>query len=121
MNYDKLIFTETASTGIVLTVDFSGIGELTVESESAGEVTWRRLTAPVKDVLQAKLVAAGFDSWQSEDLSPACWGLELFRNGKLAKHICGCSAVPEILRSILELCIALAENRSNHKLVQSAN
>lgn len=118
MNYDKLIYRKTTQPGIVLTVDFGGIGELTVASESAGEVTWRRLTTPVRDVLQAKLAACGFDSWQSEDALPVCWGLELFHNGQLAKRICGCNAVPEMIRSLLEFCTALAENRSKRRIAQ---
>lgn len=113
MKYDKLVFTESGRPGFVLTIDFGGIGELTVKSSSSGEVNWRRLTAPVKDILNAKISACGFESWSSEATIVPCWGVDFFgKDGKLAKRISGCMTVPDQIRSLLEFCVSLAENRS---------
>ena len=121
MTFDKLVYHESAGPdpGSVLTVDFGGIGELTVKSGFRGEVNWRRLTRPVLDVLRLKLEACKFEAWQDDYSAPemngAEWGLELFNGGKSVKQINGGSILPEnwdIFRSILELCGALAENRS---------
>ena len=120
MVFDKLVYHESAGTdpGSVLTVDFSGIGELTVRSVPRGEVNWRRLTRPVLDVLRMKLDACDFEAWGDDYSAPAAdgggWGLELFDGGKPVKRVSGGSVVPEqwpAFRSILELCGALAENR----------
>ena len=120
MVFDKLVYHESAGPdpGSVLTVDFGGIGELTVESGLRGEVNWRRLTRPLLDVLRSKLDASDFEAWDDEYSASAPdgfgWGLELFDGGKSVKQVSGGSAVPEqwtAFRSILELCDALAENR----------
>ena len=120
MTFDKLVYHESAGPdpGSVLTVDFSGIGELTVKSGLRGEVNWRRLTRPVLDVLRLKLDACEFEAWGNDDPAPetdgAGWGLELFNDGKSVKQVnCG-SVLPEqwaVFQSILDLCGALAENR----------
>ena len=121
MNFDKLVYRESGrpEQGSVLTVDFGGIGELTVRSGLRGEVNWRRLTRPVLDVLRLKLDACKFEAWRDDYSAPSPdgfgWGLELFDGGKPVKRISGCNAVPEqwpSFQSILELCSALAENRS---------
>ena len=120
MTFDKLVYRESAGpgTGSVLTVDFGGIGELTVASGIRGEVNWRRITRPVLDVLRAKLDACDFEAWSDDDSGPApdgsAWDLELFDGGKSVKQVSGGIAVPEqwhVFRSLLELCGALAENR----------
>ncbi len=121
MVYDKLVYHESAGAdpGSVLTVDFGGIGELTMRSAPCGEVNWRRLTRPVLDVLRMKLDACDFEAWRDEyDAASAAdgfgWGLELFDGEKSVKQISGGSTVPEqwpVFQSILELCGALAENR----------
>ena len=119
MNFDKLVYRESdrMDPGRVLTVDFGGIGELTLRSGRRGEINWRRITRPVLDVLRAKLDACDFGAWRDEYAAPAAdgpgWGLELFEDGKSVKRIRG-GAVPEqwpAFRSILDLCSALAENR----------
>ena len=120
MTFDKLVYRESAGpgTGSVLTVDFGGIGELTVESSFRGEVNWRRLTRPVLDVLRLKLDACEFEAWGNDDSAPekdgTGWGLELFNGGKSVKQVnCG-SVLPEqwaAFQSILDLCGALAEYR----------
>ena len=124
MNFDKLVYRESAGAdpGSVLTVDFGGIGELTLRSGVRGEVNWRRLTRPVLDVLRAKLDACDFEAWRDDYSGAAAdgpgWGLELFDGGKTVKLVCGSSALPEqwpVFRSILELCGALAENRSKRE------
>ena len=121
MTFDKLVYHESAGPdpGSVLTVDFSGIGELTVRSGLRGEVNWRRLTRPVLDVLRMKLAACDFEAWGNNDPAPEMngpgWELELFNGGKPVKRISGGGILPEqwpAFRSILELCGALAENRS---------
>ena len=123
MRFDKLVYRESTRTdrGNVLTVDFGGIGELTVRSGIRGEVNWRRLTRPLLDVLRAKLDACDFESWR--DVDPAQpeddfgWGLELFDGGKSVKALRGGRAAPEhwtAFRSILELCGELAENRGQN-------
>ena len=120
MTFDKLVYHEAGrpNPGSVLTVDFGGIGELTLKSVPGGEVNWRRLTRPLLEVLRSKLDACDFGTWREDySASPADgfdWGLELFDGGKPVKRISGGSAVPEqwpAFRSILELCGALAENR----------
>ncbi|MBQ7732333.1 MAG: hypothetical protein IJT68_10905 [Lentisphaeria bacterium] len=144
MTFDKLIFREAvadAGSGVpetpasdgqdpvpcpgrsevfrenVLTVDFGGIGELTVRS-GRGEVNWRRITRPVLDVLRAKLEACGFEAWR--DAGPASgpdgagWRLELFDGEKPVKRVGIHGVTPEqwtVFRSFLELCGALAEDR----------
>ena len=119
MTFDKLVYHESAGPdpGSVLTVDFGGIGELTVKSGLRGEVNWRRLTRPVLDVLRMKLAACDFETWGNDDPAPDSfdWGLELFNEGTPVKRISGGGILPEqwpAFRSILELCGALAENRS---------
>ena len=121
MTFDKLVYHESAGPdpGSVLTVDFGGIGELTVKSGLRGEVNWRRLTRPVLDVLRLKLDACEFEAWRDDDPAPdtngARWGLELFNRGESVKQVNGGSVLPEhwaAFQSILELCGALAENRS---------
>ena len=121
MTFDKLVYRESGrpAPGSVLTVDFGGIGELTVESGPCGEVNWRRLTNPVLDLLRTKLDACKFEAWRDDYSAPSPdgfgWGLELFDDGKSVRRISGCNAVPEqwpAFQSILELCSALAENRS---------
>ena len=120
MTFDKLVYHESAGPdpGSVLTVDFGGIGELTVRSGLRGEVNWRRLTRPVLDVLRLKLDACKFEAWP-DDSAPETngtgWGLELFSEGKTVKQVNGGSILPEqwaVFQSILDLCGALAENRS---------
>ena len=120
MRFDKLVYRESAGTapGNVLTVDFGGIGELTVRSGRGGEVNWRRLTRPVLDVLRAKLEACDFEEWPNDDPAPgtdvSAWGLELFEGGKPVKQVSGRNAIQEqwpAFQAILELCGALAENR----------
>ena len=119
MQFDKLVYRESnrPERGSELTVDFGGIGELTVKSGVRGEVNWRRLTRPLLDVLRTKLDACDFETWNDEYTSAADgfgWGLELFDGGKSVKQVVGGSAVPEqwtAFRSILELCGALAEDR----------
>ena len=135
MTFDKLVYRETVpgaaagmqglsasdatDPGSMLTVDFGGIGELTVRSGPCGEVNWRRITRPVLDVLRSKLDACKFEAWRDDYSAPAAdgpgWGLELFDGEKSVKRIRGGNAVPEqwpAFRSILELCGALAEDRS---------
>ena len=120
MTFDKLVYHESAGPdpGSTLTVDFGGIGELTVRSGSRGEVNWRRLTRPVLDVLRLKLDACKFEAWQNDNSAPEMngtgWGLELFNGGKSVKQVKGGRVLPEqwgVFQSILELCGALAENR----------
>ena len=119
MTFDKLVYHESAGPdpGNVLTINFGGIGELTVKSGLRGEVNWRRLTRPVLDVLRMKLDACDFETWGNDDPAPDSfdWGLELFNEGTPVKRISGGGILPEqwpAFRSILELCGALAENRS---------
>ena len=130
MTFDKLVYHESAGPdpGNVLTVDFGGIGELTVKSGCRGEVNWRRLTRPVLDVLRLKLDACKFETWQDVYSEPTPesfgWGLELFDGGKTVRQINGRNAVPEqwpVFRSILELCDELAENRDkeNHSILNT--
>jgi len=90
-----------------------------VWSGRGGEVNWRRLTRPVLDVLRLKLDACKFEAWRDDDPAPetngAGWGLELFNGGKSVKQVNSGSVLPEqwaAFQSILELCDALAENRS---------
>ena len=120
MRFDKLVYRESAGTapGSVLTVDFGGIGELTLRTVPRGEVNWRRLTRPVLDVLLAKLEACDFEAWRNDESAPEAdgpgWGLELFEGGKTVKQVSGKKAAPEqwaVFQSVLELCGALAENR----------
>lgn len=120
MIFDKLVYRESnrPDRGNVLTVDFGGIGELTVKSGLRGEVNWRRLTRPVLDVLRAKLDACDFEAWREDYSTPvpddSAWGLVLFDGEKAVKQISGGSAVPEqwsVFQSVLELCGALAEDR----------
>ena len=120
MRFDKLVYRESAGTapGSVLTVDFGGIGELTLRTVPRGEVNWRRLTRPVLDVLRAKLEACDFEAWRNDKSAPEAdapgWGLELFEGGKTVKQVSGKKAAPEqwaVFQSVLELCGALAENR----------
>ena len=124
MTFDKLVYHESAGPdpGSVLTVDFGGIGELTVKSGLRGEVNWRRLTRPVLDVLRSKLADCEFEAWRDDDSAPETngtgWGLELFSEGKSVKQVKGGSVLPEqwaAFQSILELCGALAENRSKRE------
>ena len=126
MRFDKLVYRESAGTapGSVLTVDFGGIGELTVKSGLRGEVNWRRLTRPVLDVLRLKLDACKFEAWP-DDSAPETngtgWGLELFSEGKTVKQVNGGSILPEqwpVFQSILELCGALAEDRRQDLLLE---
>ncbi len=129
MTFDKLVYRETVSStqpipnetppGNVLTVDFGGIGELTLKSGFSGEVNWRRITRHVLNVLRSMLDACDFEAWRDDYTASATdksdWGLELFDGGKPVKRIRGGDAVPEqwpAFRSILELCGALAEDRS---------
>ena len=130
MTFDKLVYHESAGPGpgSTLTVDFGGIGELTVRSGLRGEVNWRRLTRPVLDVLRMKLDACEFEAWRDDAPAPgmngARWGLELFDGGKTVRQINGRNAVPEqwpVFRSILELCDELAENRDkeNHSILNT--
>ena len=126
MTFDKLVYRESGrpDPGRVLTVDFGGIGELTLSSGLRGETNWRRITRPVLDVLRAKLDACDFGAWHDEYAAPAAedgfgWGLELFKSGKSVKRISG-GAVPEqwaAFRSVLDLCGALAENRSKRETI----
>jgi hypothetical protein len=111
--------------GSVLTVDFGGIGELTVRSGPCGEVNWRRITRPVLDLLRSKLDACDFEAWRDDYSAPAAdgsgWGLELFDGGKTVKQVRGGKTVPEQwpeFRSILDLCDALAEDRSKRKRIR---
>ena len=124
MTFDKLVYHESAGPdpGSVLTVDFGGIGELTVRSGFRGEVNWRRITRPVLDLLRSKLDTCNFEAWRTDYSASApdgCgWGLELFDGEKPVKRIIGSSAVPEqwpAFQAILELCGALAENRSKRE------
>ncbi len=123
MTFDKLVYHESAGpdSGSVLTVDFGGIGELTVKSGLRGEVNWRRLTQPVLDVLRMKLDTCDFEAWKNDDPAPGrdgfAWGLELFNGGKSVKQLNGGGVLPErwpAFRSIMELCGALAENRGGN-------
>ena len=125
MTFDKLVYREAVSVATadadpacMLTVDFRGIGELTLKSGIRGEVNWRRITRPVLDVLRAKFDACDFEAWRDDYSIPAAdgpgWRLELFDDGKTVKQVSGGNAVPEqwpVFQSILELCGALAENR----------
>ena len=120
MTFDKLVYHESAGPdpGSVLTVDFGGIGELTVRSGLRGEVNWRRLTRPVLDILRLKLASCDFEEWRDDAPAPEMngtgWGLELFDGGKSVKQVNGGNVPPEQwaqFQSILELCDALAENR----------
>ena len=124
MQFDKLVYRESGcpDRGSVLTVDFGGIGEITAESEARHEVNWRRITRPLLDVLLTKLEACDFEAWRDEYSMPDSdgfgWGLELFEDGKSVKRMSGGTAVPEqwpAFQSILELCGALAENRSKRE------
>jgi len=124
MQFDKLVYRESGCSdrASVLTVDFGGIGEITAESGARREVNWRRLTRPLLDVLLMKLEACDFEAWRDEYSMPDPdgfgWGLELFEDGKSVKRMSGGRAVPEqwpAFQSILELCGALAENRSKGK------
>ena len=126
MDFDKLVYHESAGAepGCVLTVDFGGIGELTVKSGLRGEVNWRRLTRPVLDVLRLKFDACKFEMWRDNDPAPDMnergWGLELFSGGKSVKLVNGGSVLPEqwaVFQSILELCDALAEDRRQDLLL----
>jgi len=126
MTFDKLVYHESAGPdpGSVLTVDFGGIGELTLRSGLCGEVNWRRLTRPVLDVLRLKLDACEFEAWRDDNPAPetngAGWGLELFSGGKPVKQLNGGSVLPEqwdVFQSILELCGALAEDRRQDLLL----
>lgn len=126
MTFDKLVYHESAGPdpGSVLTVDFGGIGELTVRSGRRGEVNWRRLTRPMLDVLRLKLDACEFEAWRDNDPAPevngAGWGLELFSGGKPVKQVNGGSILPEqwaAFQSILELCGTLAEDRRQDLLL----
>ena len=126
MTFDKLVYHESAGPdpGSVLTVDFGGIGELTVRSGLRGEVNWRRLTRPVLDVLRLKLDACAFEAWENDNPAPetngAGWGIELFNGGKSVKQLNGSGVLPEqwaVFQSVLELCGALAENRSKRETV----
>lgn len=128
MTFDKLVYREAAGTAPAseLTVDFGGIGELTLRTAPRGEVNWRRLTRPVLDVLRAKLDACDFEAWKNDESMPdaedSAWGLELFEGGKSVKEIRAGSTAPEhwaAFRSVLELCGALAENRSKRKAMLS--
>ena len=123
MTFDKLVYHESAwpDPGSVLTVDFGGIGELTVRSGLRGEVNWRRLTRPVLDVLRLKLDACAFEAWRDDDPAPetngAGWGIEFFNGGKSVKQLNGGGVLPEqwaVFQSVLELCGALAENRGSN-------
>lgn len=129
MTFDKLVYHESAGPdpGSVLTVDFGGIGELTVRSGLRGEVNWRRLTRPVLDVLRLKLDACEFEAWRDNDPAPevngAGWGLELFSGGKSVKQVNGGSILPEqwaAFQSIMELCGALAEDRRQDLLLEKS-
>lgn len=126
MTFDKLVYRESPGSepGSTLTVDFGGIGELTVRSGIRGEVNWRRLTRPVLDVLKLKLDACEFEAWRDDAPAPgmngARWGLELFDGGKSVKQVNGGSVLPEhwaAFQSILELCGALAEDRRQDLLL----
>ena len=76
MNFDKLVYRESGrpEQGSVLTVDFGGIGELTVKSAPRGEVNWRRLTNPVLDLLRTKLDACDFEAWRDDYSTSAAEG-----------------------------------------------
>ncbi len=132
MTFDKLVYREAVPAehpasdgtgqGSVLTVDFGGIGELTVRFDFRGEVNWRRITRPVLDVLRAKLDACKFEMWGGD--CPASdtpgGGLELFLGEKSVKQVSCHGATPDqwaLFQSVLELCGALAENRSRRDAV----
>lgn len=144
MKFDRLVYRETASGAAagqpdssapcgaepenVLTVDFGGIGELTLKSGPRGDVNWRRITHPVLDVLRSKLDACEFDAWRDDYSAPSKndhgWGLELFDGETSVKRIAGGGDVPErwpVFLSLLELCGALAENRRQSLLHQCAD
>ena len=118
MKYDRLVFRETGrSPGWILTIDF-GIGELTAKSAVSGEVRWRRLTNPLKDVLRMKLDACGFDAWDDACAgapkgSPA-W-LVRFSDGESFRMVSACDAAlagMPAFASVMDLCLSLAEMRS---------
>ena len=128
MVFDKLVYRESRrpDRGNVLTVDFGGIGELTVKSGLRGEVNWRRLTRPVADVLRAKLDDCDFGAWKEDYSAPvpddSGWRLELFDGEKAVKQVNGGSAMPEqwsAFLSVLELCGALVEARGGQVLRRS--
>lgn len=126
MTFDKLVYHESAGPdpGSVLTVDFGGIGELTVRSGLRGEVNWRRLTRPVLDILRMKLDACEFEVWRNDDPAPetngAGWEIELFNGGESVKQVNGGNILPEqwtAFQSILELCSSLVEDRRQDLLL----
>ena len=126
MTFDKLVYHESAGPdpGSVLTVDFGGIGELTVRSGRRGEVNWRRLTRPVLDVLRLKLDACEFEAWKNDNPAPetngAGCGIEFFNGGKPVKQLNGGGVLPEqwaVFQSVLELCSSLVEDRRQDLLL----
>ena len=124
MTFDKFIYRESGypGQGVRLAVDFA-VGEITVWTAGDGEVMWRRLAGPCLAVLRTKTAACAFDAWH--DGSPAPdgdgpgWSLEFCFGGKTLRRVSG-GAMParwQEFQSVLDLCGALAENRSKRKQV----
>ena len=133
MQFDKLIFRGANRSGrrIRVTVDF-GIGEITAQSAPGGEVMWCRLAGHRGTVLRMKLAACDFGTWEDgnagleRSLTPADgiadnpsppdgWSLDLCSDGQPVKHLSGeDDATPpgHAFASLIDLCLAFAENRS---------
>ena len=126
MFYDKFIFEteepilpELCDSGIVLTVDFNGIGELIISSMTSGDVMWRRLSAPVKDILLGKLLACLYDHSGLYGEHAVKWNLSTFKDDKLISRPCAYSAISKSTWSLLDFCMSLAENRAGNNTEHS--
>ena len=130
MKFDKLIFRGPNRSGrhIRVTVDF-GIGEITAQSMSGGEVMWSRLTGYRGTVLRMKLDACDFESQfqsgsgsgiisggqQELEMSADEWSLDFCSGEQNVKHLNGIGNPAEQsygFASINDLCLSFAENRS---------
>jgi len=134
MNYTRLVCREydRFGPGWTLTIDF-GIGEVMARSSVSGEVRWRRLTNPLKDVLRSKLEACGFEAWDGYAVSPAdmdrrpdvrektdghAWGVFFYADGESVGMVSACDAVLSkrpAFASLMDLCLSLAEDRSKRE------
>ena len=133
MQFDKLIFHRADRSGspVRVTVDF-GIGEITAQAASGGEVMWCRLAGHRGTVLRMKLDACDFGTWEdrttererslfpvdgiaASPTSPNGWSLDLCSDGQQVKHLSGeGDAAPpsNAFASLIDLCLSFAENRS---------